>query len=354
MVRALLLLAFAFPVAAQESLEGRARALLEARVASRSTVGIVAGLVAPDGLVTVISAGRSGNEARQAVDGLTLFEIGSITKVFTATLLAQQVERGRLTLATTVREAVPGIRAWKSPGVGDVTLGSLASHTSGLPRLPRDWRFFAGMVLNRADPYAGYTPDRLLDYASTAGGPGPGPHPVAYSNYGAGLLGEVLARREGLAWAALARRDILAPLAMGRTGTTTAGTDAALLARGHKEDLDPTGYWSLPGLAGAGALRSNVEELAKFLVAHRDGTLPGSRLTQQVRAKADKGSSPGLGWFIRPSGAGRILWHNGGTGGFRSFAGVHEGSKTGVIVLSNSANDVDEIGMALLEASVTP
>ena len=338
-------------VQAQDDLAGRARAALEARVAAGTTVGAVAGIVHPDGRLEVVAAGRSGNAARPQLDALTLFEIGSITKTFTATLLAQRVERGDLRLATTVREAAPDLRDWKRPGVGDVTLGQLATHTAGLPRLPIDAWFLLGRVTTRDGPYGHYTADDLLDHAARAESPGPGPHAFAYSNYGMGLLGEILARREGTTFAALARRDILAPLGMTRSGVDTAPGDEPLLAHGHDGSLFRTGYWKLPGLGGAGALRSNVEEMAAYLRAHRDGRIAGARLTHELRAKAGGTSGVGLAWIVKPSATGRILWHNGGTGGFRSFAGFHEGSRVGVIVLSNSSVGVDEIGMHLLDPS---
>jgi CubicO group peptidase (beta-lactamase class C family) len=336
---------------AQDDLAIRARQALEERVSAGTTVGAVAGIVHPDGRIEIVSAGRSGNDARPQIDGRTLFEIGSITKTFTATLFAQRIERGDLALGTTVRDAASGLRAWRRPGVGDVTLGQLATHTAGLPRLPLDPWLLLGRLFTRDGPYGNYSADRFLDFAAASDPPGPGPHGFDYSNYGMALLGEIVARREGTTFDAMVRRDILAPLGMARTGTTTRPEDAALLAHGHDGALRRTGYWLIPGMAGAGALRSNAEEMAKYLVAHRDGTLAGARLTHGQQAKAGERSGVGLSWIIRPAGTSRILWHNGGTGGFRSFAGFHEGTKRGVIVLSNSSVGVDEIGIHLLDPS---
>ncbi|MBK8322060.1 MAG: beta-lactamase family protein [Betaproteobacteria bacterium] len=337
---------------AQDDIAARARAALEARVAAGTTVGIVAGIVHPDGRLEVVTAGRSGNDARPQLDALTLFEIGSITKTFTATLLAQRVARGELRLETTVREAAPALRDWKRPGVGDVTLGQLATHTSGLPRLPLDPWLFVGRAFTRDGPYGNYSSHRFLDFAAGSDPPKAGTHAFDYSNYGMALLGEILAGRENTTFDALVRRDILQPLGMARSGTSTSTGDAPLLARGHDGAMNRTGYWLIPGMAGAGALRSNVEEMAKYLVAQRDGLLPGARLTQERREKANGRSDIGLAWIIRPAGESRILWHNGGTGGFRTFAGWHEGTKTAVVVLSNSSIGIDEIGIHLLDPSV--
>ncbi|MBZ0251149.1 MAG: beta-lactamase family protein [Burkholderiales bacterium] len=321
-------------------------------MASGHAVGVAAGVIHPDGRLEVVTAGVSGNDERPRLDAQTLFEIGSITKVFTATLLAQRIERGELAPGTTVRQAAPRLRDWRSPGVGDVTLEALATHTAGLSRLPKDPWLAATALLSRQGPYGGYSADRFLDFAAAADAPGPGPHRYAYSNYGAALLGEVLARREGLAWSALVRRDILDPLGMARTGVDTRDEDAALLARGHDDSLRPAGYWAIPGMGGAGALRSNVDEMAVFLMAQRMGALAGARLTQQPRGKAWDRNETGLGWVIRPGGKGRILWHNGGTGGFRSFAGFHEASGLAVVVLSNTAASVDDIGLHVLDETV--
>ena len=348
---ALLLVAPAFAQASADPV-ARARAAIEARVASGHAVGIAAGVILPGGRVEVVTAGTSGNGKRPQVDRDTLFEIGSITKVFTATLLAQRLERGELAPGTTIRQAAPRLRDWRSPGVGDVALEALATHTTGLSRLPRDPWLAATALLSRQGPYGGYSADRFLDFAAAADPPGPGPHRYAYSNYGAALLGEVLAQREGLAWPALVRRDILDPLGMARTGVATRDEDAALLARGHDDSRRPTAYWAIPGMGGAGALRSNVDEMAVFLMAQRMGALAGARLAQQSRGKAWDRNETGLGWVIRPTGKGRILWHNGGTGGFRSFAGFHEPSGLAVVVLSNTAASVDDIGLHVLDETV--
>lgn len=330
----------------------RARAAIAARVASGHAVGIAAGVILPDGRVEVVTAGTSGNDKRPQVDAGTLFEIGSITKVFTATLLAQRLERGELAPGTTVRQAAPRLRDWRSPGVGDATLEALATHTAGLSRLPKDPWLAATALLSRQGPYGGYSADRFLDFAATADAPAPGPQRYAYSNYGAALLGEVLARREGVTWAALVRRDILDPLGMARTGVETRAEDEALLARGHDDSRRPARYWAIPGMGGAGALRSNVDEMAVFLMAQRAGALAGARLAQQSRGKAWAGNETGLGWVIRPAAKGRILWHNGGTGGFRSFAGFDEASGLAVVVLSNTAASVDDIGLHVLDETV--
>lgn len=349
-----LFLLVASPALAQANADpvARARAAIEARVASGHAVGIAAGVILPDGRVEVVTAGTSGNDLRPQLDADTLFEIGSITKVFTATLLAQRLERGELAPGTTIRQAAPRLRDWRSPGVGDVALEALATHTAGLSRLPRDPWLAATALISRQGPYGRYSADRFLDFAASADPPGLGPHGYAYSNYGVALLGEVLARREGLDWAALVRRDILDPLRMVHTGVTTRGEDAALLAQGHDDSRRPTSYWAIPGMGGAGALRSNVEEMAVFLMSQRAGALPGARLTQQARGKAWGRNETGLGWVIRPAGKGRILWHNGGTGGFRSFAGFHEPSGLAVVVLSNTAASVDDIGLHVLDETV--
>ncbi|MBX3674397.1 MAG: beta-lactamase family protein [Burkholderiales bacterium] len=295
MIRKTVLTALSLPFAAlaqaADDPVARAKAAVEARVASGRAVGIAAGVILPDGRLEVVTAGTSGNDKRPQVDADTLFEIGSITKVFTATLLAQRLERGELAPGTTLAQAAPRLRDWRSPGVGDVTLEALATHTAGFSRLPRDPWLAATALLSRQGPYGGYSADRFLDFAAATDPPGPGPHGYTYSNYGAALLGEVLARREGLSWPALVRRDILDPLGMARTGVETRDEDAALLARGHDDSRRPTAYWAIPGMGDAGALRSNVDEMAVFLMAQRMGALAGARLAQQPRGKAWGGDS---------------------------------------------------------------
>jgi D-alanyl-D-alanine-carboxypeptidase/D-alanyl-D-alanine-endopeptidase len=322
-------------------------ALLKRRVAQNATRGIAVALIAPDGKIDIVTAGHSGNAARPNVDGDTLYEIGSITKVFTATILAQSVEEGGVKFDAKVREVLPD-RAWRSPGVGDVTLTQLSTHTSGLPRVPGEWRFVRGMLFAFRNPYAHYSANDLWTYVQNMEHEPRRDHEFAYSNLGAGLLGQVLAAKEGTTYEAMVERRILKPLGMTWSGIRTAPGRESYLAVGHSASLIPQSYWDIPALPGAGALRSSASEMAKFILANLRGTLAGANAAHGERMKLGTDRAFGLGWGISRAHRDEILWHNGGTGGFRTFAGFSRQSGRGVVVLSNVSVDVDDLGFHLL------
>ncbi len=317
------------------------RKILVDRVdAQRQSTGLVVGVVEPSGS-RVVSYGAP------AVDGDTLFEIGSITKVFTALLLADMVERGAVALTDPVAKYLP--ESVKLPKA--ITLAHLATHTSGLPRLP-------GNLLPRdpANPYADYTVAQLHEFLSTvkpAREPG---EKYEYSNLGAGLLGHALARRAGTDYETLVRKRILEPLGMKSTAITLSKELQARLVAGHDENLKPVANWDVPTLAGAGALRSTVNDMLKFTSAALGYTKSplAKAFAAMLAARRPTGNPDleiALGWHIATAGGRDIVWHNGGTGGYRSYMAFDPKNRTGVVVLSNTSTNagVNDIGRHLLD-----
>ena len=202
-----------------------------------------------------------------APDAGTVFEIGSITKVFTAALLAEMAGREEVRLNQPVAELLPpGVRIPSYRGRA-ITLAHLAEHTAALPRLPRN---FWATVTDLKNPYRDYQVVHLYEYLSRAAigfPPGTG---VAYSNLGAGLLGHVLALRAGRPFEDLLAERVLRPLGLADTGITLSVDQAARLAPGHTFKGEPTPGWDFPSLAGAGALRSTAAEMLTFLRANLD------------------------------------------------------------------------------------
>jgi D-alanyl-D-alanine-carboxypeptidase/D-alanyl-D-alanine-endopeptidase len=143
---------------------------------------------------------------------------------------------------------------------------------------------------------------------------------------------------------------------MADTMITPTGEQTARLATGHTRRGRPAPPLQLPALAGAGALRSTATDLLRFLEANLDPTRTplASQLerAQQPRLPAARRLEVGLGWLIAhpPGAAGPVLWHNGGTSGFRSFVAVARETGTAVVVLSNTARSVDRLGLRLLKA----
>jgi CubicO group peptidase (beta-lactamase class C family) len=209
-----------------------------------------------------------------------------------------------------------------------------------------------------ANPYADYTVAQLYQFLS-------GYQPTRdigsqfeYSNLGGGLLGLALARRAGMDYEALVRSRITGPLGMNSTGIALAPEMKARLAVGHNEGLEAVSNWDLGALAGAGALRSSANDILTFLAANlgylKSPLAPAMASMLPVRRKTGIPAMPeiGLGWLIAKPTSYEIVFHNGGTGGYRSFVGFDPKARAGVVVLSNTFTmaGVDDIGMHLLDS----
>jgi serine-type D-Ala-D-Ala carboxypeptidase/endopeptidase len=223
-------------------------------------VGMVVGILTADGR-RYLAHGRTAKEGGAEPDQDTVFEIGSITKVFTALLLADMVERGEMRLDDPIAKYLPGVTVPARDG-RPITLADLATHTSGLPRLPTNMP-----MRNPADPYADYGAPLLYQFLSThtlARAPG---EQWEYSNLGAGLLGHILSRHAGTSYEDLLRTRILQPLGMRDTAITLSGDQRRRLATGHSAALVPVPLWEFDALAGAGAIRSTAADLLTFAAA---------------------------------------------------------------------------------------
>jgi serine-type D-Ala-D-Ala carboxypeptidase/endopeptidase len=314
--------------------------------AGRRHVGLGVGVVA-DGAVATAGFGRIRRDG-PAPDGRTSFQIGSVTKVFTALLLADAVERGEVTLEQPLDSIIPGVAT--HPQGRPITLLDLATHTSGLPRLPPGLREQA--LRHRHDPYAHFTTAQLTEALGHPPPRPPGGKP-RYSNYGAGVLGEALARATGRSFGELVQERITGPLAMAAT-TIERPASPGSVADGHSRRRRPVADWQLPALPGAGALRSSVDDLLSFVQAHLQPfgspLRPAIQLAREPRATANRQLSVALGWHVLERRQGTPWWwHNGGTGGFFSFVGFDPVASVGVVVLSNTARSVDRLGAALLQ-----
>lgn len=313
---------------------------------ARRHVGAAIG-VTEDGSTQVAGFGVTGPTGATP-DEATSFQIGSVTKVVTALLLADAVDRGEVALDEALTSAFPDAASHRSGQ--PIRLVDLATHTSGLPRLPPG--LFSQALRQRHDPYASFTVEQLEQALTQPPKRPPGGRP-RYSNYGAGVLGEALARIAGAPYAQLVHDRIVVPLGLRDTSIEVPG-NATNVAVGHTRRGRRTPDWRLPALAGAGALRSSVRDLLVLLRAHLDPAStplePAVRLVTQPRARITRSLEVGLGWHIldRKGGA-RRWWHNGGTGGFRSFVGFDPAARRAVAVLANDPRSVDPLGELLLE-----
>jgi D-alanyl-D-alanine-carboxypeptidase/D-alanyl-D-alanine-endopeptidase len=291
----------------------------------------------------------------------TIFEIGSITKTFTATLLADMVRDGIVAFDDHVQRHLPdGVRL---PVRGrEITLEDLATHRSGLPRLPKGL-LWPALTRDRRDPYAKLDDARL---GAAVGATRPRREPgrrVAYSNYGMGLLGHVLALRAGTTYERLVRTRVCEPLALVDTWVETPESERWRVAAGHSWRRRKAPPWHLAALDGAGGLRSTAADVLAFLRLHAETCesplAAAAAETARPRA-AWRRVEIGLGWLIVPPGR-RLPWgrpryklllHEGGTGGFRSFAGVIPEIDAGAVVLANQAHSVGRLGLRVLDALI--
>ncbi|MGP3984976.1 serine hydrolase domain-containing protein [Streptomyces sp. KR80] len=266
----------------------------------------------------------------------TRFELGSVTKTFTALLLAEMVTRGDVRLDDPITAYLPAGAAPRHPSARRITLLHLATHTSGLPRLPAN---LYPVALPRwgSNPYADYTPEHLLQAASRIrlhGRPGTRLH---YSNFGVGLLGRLLAEAVGEDYERLVAARVCAPLGMTGTHAGTTSDDATGYRRGR-----PVPPWLIPGLPGAGCLRSSASDLLHYLDAlvHPDATPLGAPLHDVCRARLvapHGGDRLCLVWNLRSFPGHELVFHSGGTRGFTTFAGFSRQAGVGLAAATNTA-----------------
>jgi CubicO group peptidase (beta-lactamase class C family) len=284
------------------------------------------------------------------VDADTLFEIGSISKVFTALALTQMAERGELKLNDPISKFLP-VKTPTRNGKA-ISLLSLATHTSGLPRLPDNLA-----QKDPSNPYADYTIEQLYSFLSSYQLPRDIGAQYEYSNLGAGLLGHILSLKAGVSYETLIKNQITNPLKMKDTTIQISSRQQARFTKGHNRFGNPVSYWDLPTLAGAGGLRSTANDLLTFLSANLQlKSSPLNRTLQKMHiAQHETNLSEmkiAIGWHIVTHKDTEMIVHEGGTGGFRSFIGFVKKKGLGVVVLSNSENDISDIGFHLLDESI--
>jgi CubicO group peptidase (beta-lactamase class C family) len=270
-------------------------------------------------------AGRSP-DPQQAPETL-VFEIASLTKLFTGLLLAQAVVEKQATLDTTVAEVLGPSFRFADERVGRITLRQLSTHTSGLPRMPDDFTGgFAG--------YATYDDAKMLAWLGRAKISADGPYACSYSNLGVALLGHLLAKRYGRTWEELVTTKVIEPL--GLTHTRPSHRPAAGTLAPPFDGAKPTIVSQFQAFAPAGSLRSTAADLLKFgqALAHPERTPLKEAITLALQPHAEnKGDKVGLGAFLAGATGRTAYVHEGATAGYRSAIQVRPAQGTIRIVL---------------------
>lgn len=320
---------------------------VEAAAAGGRLQAVSAGMVQGSGLVTA-HAGTLAPDRPTPPDDRTLYDIGSITKVFTGLLLAEAVTRGELTLDTPLAALLPPDVELPDRAGSRITVRMLATHTSGLPRIPVEIP-----PDNYTNPYAAFGESDLwatlrrvkLDFE-------PGTK-ASYSNLAVGLLGTLLARRAGLTYPELLAARITGPLGMKDTVVEPDAGQRARRAPGFNAAGQAWPHWEFKALAGAGAISSTLADLMRFAAAMlRPAESPLREAIELAWAKQELAASvgpggSGLGWML--AGDGRTRWHNGMTGGFHAALFVSRELGVATVVLTNRS---DPSGSRLGEALI--
>ena len=335
------------PVTA-DSLIPELRSFVEPYVDGGVCQGIVVGLW-KDGKSEIQAAGSMGAKDVSAPTENTVFEIGSVSKTFTGLLLADAVVRGKTKLSQPVFEIVNDIEM-SFPTAKTITLLHLATHTSGLPRLPSNLN-----PSDPLDPYANYDREALKKFLEGEIEVKEVGKQIEYSNLGVGLLGEVLAIQAKTTYEKLLTSQVLLPLKMTDSVITLTPDQSARLAAPFAEGGVAAKNWNLGILAGAGGIRSTVADMLKYIAAMIDP--PANKLGEAINLSWKIHQTPieqgdfamGLGWHVAHDGQTR--WHNGGTGGYHSIVLANRDNRTGVVVLSNTASgEIDALGEDLMRA----
>jgi D-alanyl-D-alanine-carboxypeptidase/D-alanyl-D-alanine-endopeptidase len=312
-------------------------------------VGIVVGIVTPCGR-EVYAYGKTVLSGGQAVDENTVFEIGSIGKTFTALLLADMIERNEVSFDDPIEKYLTGgVTVPKFDGQS-IRLIDLATQTSGLPLIPDN------LPADEMSPYANYTVEQMYEALAQIHLT----HQIGlryeYSNLGMGLLGHILSLRSSMSYEALVVTRITNELGMSATRSRLTPEMQDHLATGYR-DGEQFPLWYNPTLAGAGDLRSTVHDLLTYLAAYvgltNSSLYDAMQVTLEPRYPIDSTMKIGLAWQIHTRGEPRIVEHLGATGGYYGYAGFVEDKQTGVVVLTNTFNNISDIGVDLLRTATS-
>ncbi|QDT91314.1 serine hydrolase [Gimesia algae] len=319
-----------------------AEPLIEKRVVDGLSIGYIEGK--HSGMVHLGSASRAGKKA----DDLTVYELGSISKVFTGLMLADAVVRGEIDLNAAVDVTNPtGIRLPSRDG-RSIKWIDLSTHRAGLPRLPGNLQ-----PTDLTNPYRDYDSKKAAAFLNQYPLPRSPGASQEYSNLGASVLGYLVAQQAGLSYQQLLRKRIAKPLQMTDCSVSLSQDQTARLATPHDRFGSATQPWTFSDLPGAGGIHATMRDMLRFAQAQL--TPPAGKTGEaielawkQQRDADASGPAMGLGWVI--AGDGQTRWHNGQTGGSHSALFINRKLNCAVIVLCNTAvlKEVDQLAMQLV------
>lgn len=286
----------------------------------------------------------------------TLYEIGSITKTFTALLLAHLIQTGKADLDDPIDKYLPitvNVPDWKGK---KITLRHLATHTSSLPRLPTNLH-----ANNHEEEYENYTLTDLYYFLNNYELSEPPGTRYVYSNYALGVLGHVLSDMVGQDFVQLMQKEVIGKMGMTSTTFRLSTAEESQKALPYSRAGKRTANWDMPTLQGAGALKSSLNDMLIYLAYNMGRTgsslSPAIEMTHKksylIAQKDDVSHWIGLNWMIKQYRNGpEFIWHSGGTAGYSSFIGFNKKRGIGVVVLSNSSKPIIDIGSHILNKKI--
>lgn len=341
--------------ALEDSVEASIRTLARPLVESEEVPGVVIGWIAADGTEHLVALGRRGRDDSTPLSDDAIFEIGSLTKLFTGLTFASLVTTKEIDPHATIDTLLPEKARPKTDS--GVELIQLASHRGGMPEIaPNLERDMSRFVVD----YSQYDETKLAEFLrGFAPSPKPGRRYV-YSNFGFGVLGYILAQHEKQPLSELVAKRVTKPLGLDATGFEVSPTLAQRSSVGHDPNGDPVPPMEFAALAGCGGMRSSAADLLRFARAFLE---PKGELAAAIEyastpvAKTPQGVGIGLDWMLALDG--ETFFHSGQTAGFSSFLCFHREKHIGVVVLTNgSSMQVELLGVGvlrtLLGVPVTP
>jgi serine-type D-Ala-D-Ala carboxypeptidase/endopeptidase len=327
---------------------------IEKRIKLGLNPSIVIGIIDKDG-THFFNFGKKSDYG-SAADEHTIYEIGSITKTFTAILLAQQAIDGKLKIDDPIKNYLPSQVKVPQRGTKEITFGNLSDHTSGLPREPDNLSF-------SSNPKANYSVDSMYSFLSRCELKRDVGSAYEYSNLAHGLLGEILSLNRGITYEVLMIQTIATPLGMKETKITFDEEMKKNMAIGYSYGFEVENWHTRYAMSGCGGIRSSTYDMLKFLAANM-GLTPtplqsAMNKTHEVRHNKSEAAGwayglsnmrIGLGWEICNGKKGDVILHDGGAPGYLAFAGFVKEIGKGVVVLTNSRQgDISDIGLHLLD-----
>jgi D-alanyl-D-alanine-carboxypeptidase/D-alanyl-D-alanine-endopeptidase len=318
--------------------------VVNSHLVSKFSVGAVVGIV---GIVNsegkkVSLYGVTDLETGSPPAEDTLYEIASISKVFTGTILSGLVHEKDAKLAVQLNDPISKyLDGLTNPKTASITLEELTTHTSGLPSIPNNLLKTAPIFA----PYAGYTAELLIEFLNDYDGIDDtvDKHPISYSNLGVGLLGYVLTKRTGKSYDQLLTQYVTGPLGMMDTVSTMSKSQRSRYATPYYSFLDEGERADFGVLLGNGAMLSTANDMMKFIKANLNpDETPIAEVLKfaQKTHRSDGKTNMGLGWFVDQTSKGEHHQHAGGNSFFNSYVTFDKHRNLGYVVLTNTGTKI--------------